>query len=111
VTMTRIALCGGLLIIVGLVVLVVIGFHGAVAPLATLGALVVLVGGGNLLYGKNSHGAMAQARVRPAQEAQNRAIDEARRAAAAAAGAAAAAAEADDAAPAAPQPDDAAPTT
>jgi hypothetical protein len=41
------------------------------------GALVILIGGGNLLYGKHSHGAAAIARVRPAQEAQNRAIDEA----------------------------------
>ena len=44
-----------------------------------MAALVFLIGGGNLLYGRNSHGAMAQARTRPAQEAQNRAIDEARR--------------------------------
>ena len=35
---------------------------------------------GNLLYGKNSHGAMAKDRVRAAQDAQNRAIDEAHRA-------------------------------
>jgi hypothetical protein len=83
VTAARVALAGGIVVIAGLVVLAAIGFHDAVTPLATIGALVILIGGGNLLYGKNSHGAMAQARVRPAQEAQNRAIDEARRAAAA----------------------------
>jgi hypothetical protein len=40
-------------------------------------ALAGLIACGNLLYGKNSHGATAKARVRPAQEAQNQAIDEA----------------------------------
>ena len=76
-TAARVALAGGIVVIAGLVVLAAIGFHDAVTPLATIGALVILIGGGNLLYGKNSHGAMAQARLRPAQEAQNRAIDEA----------------------------------
>ena len=57
--------------------LVAVGFHGALSPLIAIVALVILIGGGNLLYGKNSHGAAAKARVRPAQEAQNRAIDEA----------------------------------
>ena len=33
----------------------------------------------NLLYGKHSHGAAATARKRPAQQAQNQAIDEAQR--------------------------------
>jgi len=82
--MSRVAIAAGTLVAVGLVVLVGIGVHGALTPLIAIFALVFLIGGGNLLYGKNSHGAMAQARTRPAQEAQNRAIDEARRAAAAA---------------------------
>ena len=50
--------------------------------------LALLVGAGNLLYGRHSHGAAAVARVRPAQEAHDRAADlaaEARRAAAEAA--------------------------
>jgi hypothetical protein len=81
-TMSRVALAGGVLVVAALIALVVIGFHDALTPLVTIVALVVLIGGGNLLYGKNSHGAMAQARTRPAQEAQNRAIDEARRRAA-----------------------------
>jgi Flp pilus assembly protein TadB len=56
---------------------VAIGIHGAVTPVIALVALGGLIACGNLLYGKNSHGATAKARVRPAQEAQNRAIDEA----------------------------------
>jgi hypothetical protein len=77
--MSRVVIVGGALVVLGLITLVVIGFHGALTPLIAIVALVSLIGGGNLLYGKNSHGAMAKARTRPAQEAQNRAIDEARR--------------------------------
>jgi hypothetical protein len=80
--MSRVALVGGVLVLGFLIVLAAIGVHAAVVPLLTIGALALLIGGGNLLYGKNSHGAMAQARIRPAQEAHNRAIDDARRAAA-----------------------------
>ncbi len=40
-------------------------------------ALAALVGAGNLLYGRHSHGAAAEARTRPAQEAANRAADQA----------------------------------
>jgi hypothetical protein len=80
--MSRVALAGGALVVIGLIVLVAIGSHAALTPLLAIAVLVLLIGGGNLLYGKNSHGAMAQARTRPAQEAQNRAIDEARRRAA-----------------------------
>jgi Flp pilus assembly protein TadB len=57
--------------------LVAIGIHGAISPVIAVVALAGLVACGNLLYGKNSHGATAAARVRPAQEAQNRAIEEA----------------------------------
>ena len=42
-------------------------------PLAVVLVLAALVAGGNLLYGRHSHGAAAQARVRPAQEARDRA--------------------------------------
>ena len=76
---SRLALLGGIVILVGLMVVTAIAIHGALAPLLAVLVLVFLIGAGNLLYGKNSHGAMAQARTRPAQEAQNRAIDEARR--------------------------------
>jgi hypothetical protein len=79
--LSRVTLLGGAVVLAGLAVLIAIAIHGALAPLLAVVALVFLIGAGNLLYGKNSHGAMAQARTRPAQEAQNRAIDEARRAA------------------------------
>jgi hypothetical protein len=83
---SRIFLIGGILVVlfVLLITLSAVGHNSAITPLLTIVVLAGLIGGGNLLYGKNSHGAKAQARIRPAQEAQNRAIDEARRAAAAA---------------------------
>ena len=74
---TRFALGAGVVVVVAFMLLVAIGIHGALTPVIAIVALVVLIACGNLLYGKNSHGAAAQARVRPAQEAQNRAIDEA----------------------------------
>jgi hypothetical protein len=40
--------------------------------------LAALIGAGNALYGRNSPYVKAQARTQPAQEAKNRAIDEAR---------------------------------
>jgi len=76
---SRISIGGGILVLVALIVLVALAFHEILVPLVTVAALAFLVGGGNLLYGKNSHGAKAQARTRPAQEAQNQAIDESRR--------------------------------
>ena len=54
-----------------------IAVGGAFTPFVAFAALFALIGGGNLLYGKHSHGAAATARRRPAQEEQNRAIDEA----------------------------------
>jgi hypothetical protein len=76
--MTRVTMVAAGLLLMGLVTVFAIGVRGALTPILTVVALVVLIGGGNLLYGKNSHGAAAQARIRPAQEARNRAIDEAR---------------------------------
>jgi len=76
-TFTRIALRAGILFVVAFMLLVAVGIHGALTPVIALLALGGLIACGNLLYGKNSHGATAKARVRPAQEAQNRAIDEA----------------------------------
>jgi hypothetical protein len=74
---TRIALGVGVVFVVAFMLAVAIGIHGALTPVIAVLALVGLIACGNLLYGKNSHGAAATARVRPAQEAQNRAIDEA----------------------------------
>ena len=80
--MRRVAIGAPVVVGVALVVVLGIAVHGALTPLLAVAALVLLIAGGNLLYGKNSHGAAAEARTRPAQEAQNRAIDEARRKAA-----------------------------
>jgi hypothetical protein len=77
VTITRIALMAGTVLVAGFMVVVMVGAHRDATPVVALVALVVLIGMGNLLYGKNSHGAMAKDRVRAVQEAQNRAIDEA----------------------------------
>jgi hypothetical protein len=74
---TRFALAAGVVLVVAFMLLVAIGIHGALTPVIAIVAVVGLVACGNLLYGKNSHGAAATARVRPAQEAQNRAVDEA----------------------------------
>jgi hypothetical protein len=77
--LTRFAVRAGIVVVAAFMLLVAIGIHGAMTPVIAALALGGLVACGNLLYGKNSHGAAAQARVRPAQEAQNRAIDEAQR--------------------------------
>jgi hypothetical protein len=73
----RIALGLGVVVLVAFMLVVAIGIHGAASPVIAVVALVGLIACGNLLYGKHSHGAAATARKRPAQEAQNRAIDEA----------------------------------
>jgi hypothetical protein len=78
---TRLTLILAALLVLALVVLGATKAHGLLTPLAVVGALVALIGGGNLIYGRNSHYAKAQARNRPAQEAHDRAIDEARAAA------------------------------
>ena len=75
--LTRFALTVGVVVVVAFMLLVAIGIHGALTPVIAIVALVGLVVCGNLLYGQHSHGAAATARKRPAQDAQNRAIDEA----------------------------------
>jgi type VI protein secretion system component VasK len=77
VRLTRLALAVGVVVVVAFMLLVAIGIHGALTPVIAIVALVGLIACGNLLYGQHSHGAAATARKRPAQEAQNRAIDEA----------------------------------
>jgi len=77
VRLTRFALTVGVVVVVAFMLLVAIGIHGALTPVIAIVALVGLVVCGNLLYGQHSHGAAATARKRPAQDAQNRAIDEA----------------------------------
>jgi hypothetical protein len=76
-TLTRFALGVGVFLIIAFAVLMAIAVGGVFTPVVVFAALFALIGGGNLLYGRHSHGAAAAARRRPAQEAQNRAIDEA----------------------------------
>ncbi len=73
-TATRVALIAGIVFLAAFVVVVAFAHHAGPVVLA-VGMLAVLVACGNLLYGRHSHGAAAQARVRPAQEAHDRAAD------------------------------------
>ena len=61
------------------VVVIAEGHAGAGAAVVAFIAIAALVGAGNALYGRHSHGKKAIDRVRPAQEAQNRAADRGRR--------------------------------
>ena len=78
-TFRRISLVAGIAVLTAFVIVVVAHGHDGGNALVIALALIVLIGAGNLLYGRSSHGATAQARTGPAQEARNRAIDEARR--------------------------------
>ena len=82
-TPARIALIAGIVILALFVVVAGFALHADLVVAVAL-VLAVLIGAGNLLYGRHSHGAAAQARRRPAQEAHDRAAD-ARRAVAEAA--------------------------
>ncbi len=73
-TATRIALIAGIAFLAAFVVAVAFAIHAGVVVVVIV-AIAALVGAGNLLYGRHSHGAAAVARVRAAQEAQNRAAD------------------------------------
>jgi hypothetical protein len=81
---SRIAIAVGIALLAVFVLAVLTEGHaGAGAAVVAFLAIAGLVGAGNLLYGRHSHGKKAVDRVRPAQEAQNRAADvaaEARRA-------------------------------
>ena len=82
-TLTRIALALGFLVLTAFVYVVLA--HGANGGniVGIVVAVVVLIAAGNLLYGRSSPGAKALARTRDAQEARDRAADlaaEARRA-------------------------------
>jgi hypothetical protein len=73
-TATRIALTFGITLLAVFVVVIAFAMHAGPAVVVVV-ALAVLVGGGNLLYGRHSHGAAAVARVRADQEAHDRAAD------------------------------------
>jgi hypothetical protein len=86
-TGTRIALVAGIVFLTAFVIIVAFARHLGLLVVVVL-MLAVLIGAGNLLYGRHSHGAAAMARTRTAQEAHDRAADvaaEARRATAEAA--------------------------
>ncbi len=75
-TFTRIAVAAGIALLTLFVILVVVGGSSGVGTaLVVLVTMAVLVGAGNLLYGRRSHYATAQARRRPAQDAHDRAAD------------------------------------
>ncbi len=75
-TFSRIAVAVGIaLLTIFAVVVILAGQSGAGAAIVAFITIAALVGVGNALYGRHSHGAAAVARVRPAQEAQNRAAD------------------------------------
>jgi hypothetical protein len=81
---TRIALVAGIAVLAVFVVITAFAAHAGLI-LVALAAIAGLVACGNLLYGRSSHYARAKARVRPAQQAHDRAADlaaDARRAAA-----------------------------
>jgi uncharacterized protein HemX len=83
-TWTRIAVAAGIALLTAFAVVVIAeGQAGAGAAVVAFVAIAALVGAGNALYGRHSHGKKAMDRVRAAQEAQNQAADraaEARRA-------------------------------
>ncbi len=75
---TRIAVAAGIVFLTAFVFIVLAhGPWGSVSFVIGGAAIVVLVAAGSLTYGRNSPYARAQARTRPAQEAQDRAADEA----------------------------------
>ena len=67
---TRTAQVLGILAFGGLVILAIAGFTPAVPLVVTAVALVVLIGGGNLLAGRNPHG-----RPRPAPGVERPPVD------------------------------------
>jgi hypothetical protein len=76
--MKRIGVAVGIALLTLFVAVVVLaGKSGAGAAVVAFVAIAGLVAAGNLLYGRHSHGAAAQARIRPAQDAANRAADRA----------------------------------
>jgi hypothetical protein len=83
-TWSRIAVAVGIAFLTLFAVVVIAEGHGgAGAAVVAFIAIAALVGAGNALYGRHSHGKKAMDRVRPAQQAQNLAADraaEARRA-------------------------------
>ena len=77
---SRIVIALAILLLTAFAVVVIAeGQGGAGAAMVAFLAIAVLVGAGNVLYGRHSHGKKAVDRVRPAQEAHDRAADRGRR--------------------------------
>ena len=75
-SLNRIAVAAGIALLTAFVLLVFLaGPIGLRSVMVVLVTMAVLIGAGNLLYGRRSHYAAAQERTRPAQEAQDRAAD------------------------------------
>jgi hypothetical protein len=73
---SRIAIAVGIALLAVFVLAVITEGHaGAGAAVVAFIAIAALVGAGNALYGRHSHGKKAVDRVRPAQDAANRAAD------------------------------------
>ncbi len=75
-TPARIATAAGILVLTFFVAAILLA--GALGPstgLIAAVAIVALIAGGSLLYGRHSHGIKAVERTRPAQEAHDRAAD------------------------------------
>ena len=73
-SVTRIALIAGIAFLGAFVVVAAFALHAGVVVVVAV-VIAGLVGAGNLLYGRHSHGAAAVARSREAQEAHDRAAD------------------------------------
>ena len=76
-TLTRIAVAAGIAVLTGFAVLVVVvGPAGLGVVIVAVLAIAGLIAAGNLLYGRNSHYAAAQARLRGPEESGGGAITE-----------------------------------
>jgi C4-dicarboxylate-specific signal transduction histidine kinase len=76
-TLTRIAVVAGIALLVAFAVLVMVaGPAGLGAVIIAVLAIAGLVAGGNLLYGRRSHYARVQARMRGTLEEYDRAVAE-----------------------------------
>jgi hypothetical protein len=80
-SLTRIAMAAGILVLTLFVSAVLLaGPFGSTTALIVAVTIAVLIAAGSLLYGRDSHGAAAVERKRPAQEASDQAADRANQA-------------------------------
>ena len=75
-TLSRIAVAAGIALLTAFVLVVYLaGPYGLRTVILVVVTMAALIGAGNLLYGRRSHYAAAQARNQPAQDAHDRAAD------------------------------------